>query len=934
MPTNSHNLLRLPVVLLGTGLCAALMQIPAAPPAGAAPVPLSVQDPAVSEQWVHSATRPGEKDAPLAIDVMSVSSPTPMVPGDRLRIEVELHNTTAQRLTDIVVQSRRTEAVGSVAEARLKLATNANDYPYYGAPVVIPRDLAPDEKRRVVLDIATDAAPGGLALPGPGVYPVLLTAQAHPVGQEPGNFATERFLLDATKEVASESASAGTESRGEGAAEGASEGHGASAAEEDQATPAAPEPAPAAPTVPVGLIYPLAAEVDIVPGETGEAPEYPPLLLESEKLADELAPDGRLRRLLDQWDQATTSEHGGQLKHSSCLAIDPALLEAVDRMSHGYNVGGERAKLAKQGQRLRDSWGKNKDTIPGAPGRGMADATTWIEDIQRILSDPETCVFALPWGNADLNAVRTTANSWLMREALQRGPAVITRVTGREPSRNIVLPGTGYINPQTAPWLGWADTYYQQDPALLSEGRAGLSDAWATAQAHSLTQPPKGAQPSKGAQPAEQKSNLEDTKLPAAQGSETPPQPTEHPVSALVANNTVWAAPQAGRFAQLSEGIQAVTYQDSLAATLAATGPHPETVGYSNPDSRYDYRLDSAASRDLVASAALRLAVQEQAQPTAPAPHASSQPTPPPLLAVPPALLSADTARSLLDTTAGLFAQHQASPIALADYLAASPHEQAALAHHSTAGAQQDPAFGSPYPDPSASSDTERLRVAQQANYTDDLTQVMVRDTAIALTPYDFTAPLRRELLSGLAVSPRRAVARHDQLIDEVDARLNGNRDILQSLRGSVALIPPGGVYTRASNASPLLAVAANGLPLPVVVNIGWSGAEANADAARIQAPQGLRIPARGSITVQMTADLPENELIDVRMWLSTPEGARISESVDVRVNTRSGAIATRGIVVATLTVLILLLLFRVGRARLKRPSAIPPHSGGKMPPR
>ncbi|KAA8720390.1 hypothetical protein [Corynebacterium spheniscorum] len=913
MPTNSYNLLRLPAVLLGTGLCAALMQIPAtqlAPMAGAAPVPMSVQDPAVSEQWVHSATRPGEKDAPLAIDVMSVSSPTPMVPGDRLRIEVELHNTTAKRLTDIVVQSRRTEAVGSVAEARLKLARNANDYPYYGAPVVISRDLAPDEKRRVVLDIATDAAPGGLALPGPGVYPVLLTAQAHPVGQEPGNFATERFLLDATKEVRSE----GSESASEGAAE------------EDQATP--PEPAPATPTVPVGLIYPLAAEVDIVPGETGEAPEYPPLLLESEKLAEELAPGGRLRRLLDQWDQATTSEHGAQLKHGSCLAIDPALLEAVDRMSHGYNVGGERAKLAKQGQRLRDSWGKNKDIIPGAPGRGVADATTWIEDIQRILSDPETCVFALPWGNADLNAVRTTANSWLMREALQRGPAVITRVTGREPSRNIVLPGSGYISPQTAPWLGWADTYYQQDPALLSAGRAGLSDAWATAQAHSLTQPAKGAQP------AEQKSNLEDTKLPAAQGSETPPQPTEHPVSALVANNTVWSAPQAGRFAQLSEGIQAVTYQDSLAATLAATGPHPETVGYSNPDSRYDYRLDSAASRDLVASAALRLAVQEQAQPTAPAPRASSQPTPPPLLAVPPVLLSADTARSLLDTTTGLFAQHQASPIALADYLAADPHEQAALAHHSTAGAQADPAFGSPYPDPSASSDTERLRVAQQANYTDDLTQVMVRDTAIALTPYDFTAPLRRELLSSLAVSPRRAVARHDQLIDEVDARLNGNRDILQSLRGSVALIPPGGVYTRASNASPLLAVAANGLPLPVVVNIGWSGAEANADSARIQAPQGLRIPARGSITVQMTADLPENELIDVRMWLSTPEGARISESVDVRVNTRSGAIATRGIVVATLTVLILLLLFRVGRARLKRPSAIPPHSGGKMPPR
>lgn len=923
MPTKSHNRVRLPAALLSAGLCAALMPIPGAQ---AAPVPLSVQDPAVTEEWVHSATRPGEKDAPLAIDVLSVSSGTPMTPGDRLRIEVELHNTTSERLTEIVVQSRRTEAVGSVAEARVKLATNANDYPYYGAPVVIPRDLAPDERRRVVLDIATDAAPGGLALPGPGVYPVLLTAQAHPVGQEPGNFATERFLLDATKQAAD--SSEGAAEAGGIAEAGGAEGVAAGVA----ARPGEGAPSvPSTPSVPVGLIYPLAAEVDIVPGETGEAPEYPPLLLESEHLAEELAPEGRLRRLLDQWDHALASEQGAQLKHSSCLAIDPALLEAVDRMSHGYSVGGERAKLAKQGQRLRDSWGKNKTTIPGAPGRGAADAATWIEDIQRILSDPDTCVFALPWANADLNAVRTTANTWLMREALQRGPAVITRITGREPSRNIVLPGSGYITNQTAPWLGWADTFYQQDPALLSQARAGLSDAWSNAHAH--PQPPAPAA-AKEAQPTEQQSTLEDTTLPATHSTDTPPQPTQHPVSVLVADNTVWAAPKSGRFAQLSEGIQAVTYHDSLAATLAATGPHPETVGYSNPDSRYDYRLDSAASRDLVAGAALRLAVQEHSTPTAPAPQASSQPTPAPLMAVPPALLSADTARSLLDTTAGLFAEHRINPISLADYLASGAADQAALAQQATAGAPSDPGFGSPYPDPSASSDTERLRAAQQANYTDDLTQVMVRDPAIALTPYDFTAPLRRELLSALAVSPRRAVARHDRLLDEVDARLNGNRDILQSLRGSVALIPPGGVYTRASNASPLLAVAANGLPLPVVVNIGWSGAEANTLSARIQTPQGLRIPARGSITVQMTADLPENELIDVRMWLSTPEGARISESVDVRVNTRSGAIATRGIVVGTLTVLILLLLFRVGRARLKRPSAIPPHSDGKMPPR
>lgn len=905
MPKKPHNLQRSGALIASLGLCAALIQLPAQ----AAPVPLSVQDPAVTEQWVNPETRPGEKDAPLAINVVSLNSGAPINPGDRLRIEVELHNTTSERLTDIVVQSRRTDAVHSVAEARLKLATNANDFPYYGAPVAIPRDLAPDEKRRVVLDIATDASPGGLALAGPGIYPFLLTAQAHHIGKEPGNYATERFLLDATKTPAG-TAPAGAEAAG---------------AEAGGTEADAPQP-----EIPLGLIYPLSAQVDIVPGETGEAPEYPPLLLESENLADQLAQHGRLRRLLDQWQQASTSTEGAQLKESTCLAIDPALLEVVERMTHGYSVGGERSKLAKQGQRLRDSWFKNRTHFPGTPGRGVEDASTWLAQLQSIVRDPQTCVFALPWGNADLNAVRSTSNTWLMREALQRGPAVITRITGREPTRNIVLPGSGYINPHTAPWLGWADTYYQQAPALLKEGRAGLSDAWNHAPATPAGTPERKQEAKPEAKPRAKKpaSTLEDPQLPAEPAkAETPPTPNAHPVSVLVADNTVWGSRPQGRFVQLGEGIQAVTYQDSLAATLAATGPNPETVGYSNPDSRYDYRLDSAASRDLVAGAALRLALAEQRQPHPAAEHASSDHDSEPLLAIPPALLSADTAAVLLETSRGLFAQHQARAISLAEYVAASPNG------HPSAG-QQAVNLASPYPDPSITSDTERLRVAQQANYTDDLTQVMVRDPAIALTPYDFTAPLRRELLSILAVSPRRAVSRHDDVLAEVDKRLNGNRDIVQSLRGSVALIPPGGVYTRASNASPLLAVAANGLPLPVVVNIAWSEVGSNVQAARIQAPRDLRIPARGSITVQMTADLPENELVDVSMWLATPDGARISEAVDVRVNTRSGAIGTRGIVLATITVLTMLLLFRMGRARFKRPSAIPPQSGGKMPPR
>ena len=46
--------------------------------------------------------------------------------------------------------------------------------------------------------------------------------------------------------------------------------------------------------------------------------------------------------------------------------------------------------------------------------------------------------------------------------------------------------------------------------------------------------------------------------------------------------------------------------------------------------------------------------------------------------------------------------------------------------------------------------------------------------------------------------------------------------DTLRDLRSSVALIPPGNVYTRVSESSPLLIVAENGLPLPVEAKLQY----------------------------------------------------------------------------------------------------------------
>src|SRR5690625_1272513 len=73
---------------------------------------------------------------------------------------------------------------------------------------------------------------------------------------------------------------------------------------------------------PSTLIYPITAQTNIAPGETGDSP----LVLNDESLAEQLANGGRLDRLVDIYE-----DH--KLGDGACIAIDPALLHTVDRMS-------------------------------------------------------------------------------------------------------------------------------------------------------------------------------------------------------------------------------------------------------------------------------------------------------------------------------------------------------------------------------------------------------------------------------------------------------------------------------------------------------------------------------------------------------------------------------------------------------------------------
>lgn len=779
---------------------AALALALAAPPARAVPaVPLSPDNPEIADQWVNEAVRPGEGE--LAT-VELVDAPTSTSAHDPFHVKLRITNHTDETLDSLKIVPRRAAPVGSVVEQRVAAVAGVGEYEPVGDEGVVDKRIAPGESVETEMTLK---APGGI-----GTYPMLLEL----VDATGTSLDTERFHLGVR--------GSDDEEPGE-----------------------------------VTALYPVSAPVDIVPGETGEAPENPPLVLESEELADQLAPGGRLDKLVEQYlDAVETPEVG----YATCMALDPALVDTVDRMAGGYTVSDTRNAVVEEPKRLRDSWGTGDDTH-AAPGRGADDAKAWLDKIRQV-SD-QGCTVALPWANADLNAVARTGDEWLMREAVERGPFVLQRVLGNAGTINTVVSGPGYVEQGAAPALGWAD----HTRSTVPDG--GMQAAWE--EAHTNEAPQQ--------KPTRQ--NALDSQQMADFAGAAAPQPAR-PVRVLAAQNA-----SAERFSWIAPGVMQVGYQDSLAGVLASTGTHPDTPGYTNPSLRFDATLDSKKARDLSAAAAMRQAARDQ------------------VLFNPPATWDADTAAVLLGTVASIIADGTARPISFGAYLAAPPD---------VAPAERT---GTNFPDPAAYTEAEILQVTQQNSFINDITALMVPDPAIALTRYGFTLPLRRDMLAALTTNDRRALSLYDDTTRATGKRLTASRTTLNELRDSVTLIPPGNVYTRASSSSPLLIVAQNGMPLPVRTEIRYFGR----DDARLNVPGTLKIPARGSVTVQMTADLPEtNRGTELQLYLAGASGQPISRPVDIAVRTAGlevrGWVIGAALVVAALTLALL--------TRFKRSKAPP----------
>lgn len=653
--------------------------------------------------------------------------------GETLELQLRIHNPTESAVDDLQITSRRSTAVTSTTQARQELA--AGSFPYYGASLGAGT-LQPGESRDVTVKVPTALGEDStLAITEPGAYPLLFTLTGTRDGQA-ASFAEERTILDF-------------------------QGEEPDAEEEGEHS--------------FSLVYPITAQVDVVPGDTGGEE----LILESEQLAEQLSPGGRLDQLLDAY-----------LKHdlhgSGCVALDPALVDAADRMSAGYTVNETRPSIAKRPTRLRDSWFTQSDSDRGEPGAGAQDAAAWLEKLKKV-----DCRMLLPWANADTDAVAKVGNEWLTHEAFEQGAATVERVLDAPLSTKLTAPASG-----------------------TSE--------------HAM------------------------------------------PVPLLVADNSEWAG-------------KAATFDASLGALLAQTGSKPQTTGYSNPELRYDFSMDSEQARALTAGASISVASAQEET-----------------VAKLPNYQDPAAARAVMEAAQRLL-----------DSGRLQPRPVTALAVEEGSGTP-----GSPYPDPAAFHDAEITQVTQQARYTDELMSIMVNDPGIAMTRYDFTAPLRHDLLTALSASDRSSLHGFTPSVKQSRARLEKNADMLRELRASVSLIPPGNVYTRVSESSPLLIVAENGLPLPVDAHLAYDAPE----GATLNTQDLIHIPAKGSITVSMTADLPSNaDQMSLRLWLATPSEHLISDPIDITVQTRAGIVSVYGVGAIAALALVLAALFRLGKRKKKK---------------
>ncbi|WP_245154286.1 glycoprotein [Rhodococcus sp. 1R11] len=350
--------------------------------------------------------------------------------------------------------------------------------------------------------------------------------------------------------------------------------------------------------------------------------------------------------------------------------------------------------------------------------------------------------------------------------------------------------------------------------------------------------------------------------------------PTSSPTSLLVSTDT---APTA---ADPTGTLAATHYDSATTAALAGVGTTPSTPALTPANQRFDLGTDSRTARLQDALGAINF-------------HALVGTDRPgrTVTVAPPQYWTAggDEPSAILSTVSSLLRSGLATPRPLP-------------------GLITEPPTGIPVTSIDVPTDLDAAAietVRTQSARVDTLTQSLVEDPQSALTPRLYTAPLREDMLRALSTAGRDS-AEGEEAAAMARTRLTATRVGLDTVYGSVTVLAPGGVYTLASEQSPLLLVARNDLPVPVNVLL------------RVDAPPEMTIsdvgvtqlPARGSRTITVPAEVDDKRNLSVDFSVTTLDGSRLGEvsTVSVRSNAYGQALA---IITACAGALLLLLAGR-----------------------
>jgi hypothetical protein len=615
----------------------------------------------------------------------------------------------------------------------------------------------------------------------------------------------------------------------------------------DTKNPAVPAPtdAPVATT----LLWPLADRPRLVAGIPGSVDGT--ALLTDDELAGELATGGRLDQLLAALEAVVRPDTriAPNPAGAICLAVDPDLLITVSDMIPGYRV------LASPS----DPDGPTRD------GAGAHAAKTWLDRLRALA--PAMCTVALPFAQVDPTALAAVQDENLTARALDAPADIVDSILSIKSLRGVALPDSGSIDADAATLL----TGHGYTAAVLADNAVTVGDARNTVTGPGISRTDGSAAGSPTTvSPGTGTVTPELVRLPGSAPATAPASPTANP-----------PAPPAQ--APADPGLKVATFDVWSATALAAVGSNPPTPAFTPDRVRYEVANDSRPARLQDALGAMSwLALNPQAD------------RPRSLLLMPPQQWSAnrDEASALLTQLELLIRAGLATPRSFSDLLALPADPRPFEVNYLSDAADE------------AVPDQLIAPVGQQDHRIGDLLNALVEVPEQEPTPHRFLTPLRDDLVRVLSLSDRGSPG--TQAGTAAQRRLDQTTRTLDRLYRSVTVLPPGGVYTLASEQSPLLLVARNDLPVAVRITF------------KIDAPAGTNItdigeqqlPAEGTRSFQIPTKVSDSRNLVIPISLTTPGGVPLGNatSVSVRSNAYGQALA---IITACAGALLLLLAGR-----------------------